>query len=124
MYRQLFDLSGRVALVTGASKGLGKAIALALAGAGADIALYARNREDLEAVKASVEALGRRAEIFCVDVLDKGLIVENVKATLEIFGHIDILANNAGVNCTKAGFRIVVRRVGPGAQHKSQGRFS
>ncbi len=101
MYRQLFDLSGRVALVTGASKGLGKAIALALAGAGADIALYARNREDLEAVKASVEALGRRAEIFCVDVLDKALIDENVKATLEAFGHIDILANNAGVNVRK-----------------------
>lgn len=101
MYQQLFDLSGRVALVTGASKGLGKAIALALAGAGADIALYARNREDLEAVKASVEALGRKAEIFCVDVLDKAQIDENVKATLEAFGHIDVLMNNAGVNVRK-----------------------
>jgi NAD(P)-dependent dehydrogenase (short-subunit alcohol dehydrogenase family) len=101
MYQQLFDLSGRVALVTGASKGLGKAIALALAGAGADIALYARNRADLEAVKASVEAVGRRAEIFCVDVLDKAQIDENVKATLEAFGHIDVLMNNAGVNVRK-----------------------
>ena len=101
MYRQLFDLSGRVALVTGASKGLGKAIALALAGAGADVALYARNRKDLEAVKASVEALDRRAEIFCADVLDKHLIDESVKAALEAFGHIDILVNNAGVNVRK-----------------------
>lgn len=101
MYRQLFDLSGRVALVTGASKGLGKAIALALAGAGADIALYARNREDLKAVKASVEALNRRAEIFCADVLDKQLIDENVNAALKAFGHIDILVNNAGVNVRK-----------------------
>ena len=101
MYRQLFDLSGRVALVTGASKGLGKAIALALAGAGADVALYARNREDLEAVKASVEALDRRAEIFCADVLDKQIIDESVKAALEAFGHIDILVNNAGVNVRK-----------------------
>ncbi|MGO9569272.1 MAG: SDR family NAD(P)-dependent oxidoreductase [Desulfomonilaceae bacterium] len=101
MYRELFDLSGRVALVTGASKGLGKAIALALAGAGADIALHARNREDLAAVKDSVEALGRRAEIFCVNVLDKGLIDESVQATLEAFGHIDILVNNAGVNVRK-----------------------
>jgi NAD(P)-dependent dehydrogenase (short-subunit alcohol dehydrogenase family) len=101
MYRQLFDLSGRAALVTGASKGLGKSIALALAAAGADVALYARNRDDLEAVKASVEALGRRAEIFCVDVLDKALIDENVKATLEAFGHIDVLVNNAGVNVRK-----------------------
>jgi len=101
MYQELFDLSGRGALVTGASKGLGKAIALALAAAGADIALYARNKEDLEAVKASVEELGRRAEIFCVDVLDQRAVDENVKATLEAFGHIDILVNNAGVNVRK-----------------------
>jgi len=101
MDQELFDLTGRVALVTGASKGLGKAIALALAKAGADLALYARNREDLEAVKASVVALGRRAEFFCVDVLDPALIETNVNATLEAFGHIDILVNNAGVNIRK-----------------------
>jgi NAD(P)-dependent dehydrogenase (short-subunit alcohol dehydrogenase family) len=101
MYRELFDLSNRVALVTGASKGLGKAIALALAGAGADVALCGRNREDLQAVKASVEDVGRRAEFFCVDVLDKQLVDESVKATLEAFGHIDILVNNAGVNVRK-----------------------
>jgi NAD(P)-dependent dehydrogenase (short-subunit alcohol dehydrogenase family) len=101
MYRDLFDLSNRVAVVTGASKGLGKAITLALAGAGADVALFARNREDLEAVKASVEGLGRRAEIFCVDVLDKQLVDESVKAALGAFGHIDILVNNAGVNVRK-----------------------
>jgi NAD(P)-dependent dehydrogenase (short-subunit alcohol dehydrogenase family) len=101
MYSELFNLSGRVALVTGASKGLGKAIALALAGAGADIALYARNKEDLQAVKASVEALGRRAEVFCVDVLDQHAVADNVKGTLEAFGQIDILVNNAGVNVRK-----------------------
>lgn len=101
MHHELFDLSGKVALVTGASKGLGKAAALALASAGADIALYARNKEDLEAVKASVQSLGRRAEIFCADVLDEQGVEENVKATLEAFGHIDILVNNAGVNVRK-----------------------
>ncbi len=101
MYRELFDLSGRVALVTGASKGLGKAVALALAGAGADVALYARSREDLQAVKDSVEVLGRRAEIFCVDVLDQRVIGDNVNATVEALGHIDILVNNAGVNVRK-----------------------
>jgi len=74
---------------------------LALAGGGADVALYARNREDLEAVKASVEALDRRAEIFCADVLDKQLIDDSVKAALGAFGHIDILVNNAGVNVRK-----------------------
>jgi NADP-dependent 3-hydroxy acid dehydrogenase YdfG len=87
-------------VVTGASRAW-EGNCLGSSGAGADIALYARNREDLEAVKVSVEALGRRAEIFCVDVLDKALIDENVKATLEAFGHIDILANNAGVNVRK-----------------------
>jgi NAD(P)-dependent dehydrogenase (short-subunit alcohol dehydrogenase family) len=101
MYRDLFDLSDRVALVTGASKGLGKSIAMALAEAGADVALYARNLNDLNAVKASVESLGRRAEIFCVDVLNKRTLDEAVKATVEAFGHIDILVNNAGVNIRK-----------------------
>ncbi len=101
MYRDLFDLTNRVAVVTGASKGLGKAIAMALAGAGADVALYARNRDDLEAVKTSIVSLGRRAEVFCVDVLDKRIVDEAVKATLETFGHIDILMNNAGVNIRK-----------------------
>lgn len=101
MHQELFDLSGRVAVVTGASKGLGKAIAHALAAGGADVALYARNKEELEAVKASVESLGRRAEASCVDVLDKQAIDENVKATVRAFGHIDILVNNAGVNVRK-----------------------
>ncbi|MBI4963647.1 MAG: glucose 1-dehydrogenase [Desulfomonile tiedjei] len=101
MTQELFDLSGRVALVTGASKGLGKAMALALAGAGADVALYARNKEELQAVKESVQSLGRRAEIFCVDVLDHLSVDENVKSTLGAFGYVDILVNNAGVNVRK-----------------------
>ncbi|MEW6112856.1 MAG: glucose 1-dehydrogenase [Thermodesulfobacteriota bacterium] len=101
MHHELFDLSGRVAVVTGASKGLGKAIAHALAAGGAEVALYARNKEELEAVKTSVESLGRRAEVYCVDVLDKQAIGENVQTTLQAFGHIDILVNNAGVNVRK-----------------------
>jgi len=101
MFRHLFDLTNRVAVVTGASKGLGKAIAIALAGAGADVALYARNRDDLMTVKASIESLGRRAEIFCVDILDRQLVNDTVKATLGVFGKIDILVNNAGVNVRK-----------------------
>ena len=98
MYRDLFNLSDRVAVVTGASKGLGRSIAMALAGAGADVALYAGNRDDLEAVKASILSLGRRAEVFCVDVLDVKGVDEAVKDTLDFFGHVDILVNNAGVN--------------------------
>ena len=101
MYRDLFDLTNRVAVVTGASKGLGRSIAIALAGAGANVALCARNRDDLESVKASIESLGRRAEIFCIDVLDKRTLDEAAKSTLEAFGRIDILVNNAGVNIRK-----------------------
>jgi NAD(P)-dependent dehydrogenase (short-subunit alcohol dehydrogenase family) len=101
MFRDLFDLTNRVAVVTGASKGLGKAIAIALAGAGADVALYARDWDDLLTVKASIESLGRRAEIFCVDILDKQVVHDNVKSTLRVFGKIDILVNNAGVNVRK-----------------------
>ena len=101
MNQELFDLTGKVALVTGASKGLGKAIALALASAGADLALHARNVDDLKTVKSLIETQGRRAEIFCTDVLDKICIEDSVAATLETFGQIDILVNNAGVNIRK-----------------------
>ncbi|MCA1959521.1 MAG: glucose 1-dehydrogenase [Desulfomonile sp.] len=101
MYDELFDLSGRVALVTGASKGLGKAMSVALAKAGADLALYARDVEGLKAVKAAVEEVGRRAEFFAVDVLDKACIDRSVRETLSTFEHIDILVNNAGVNVRK-----------------------
>jgi len=97
----LFDLSGTVAVVTGASKGLGKSMAVALAEAGTDLALYARDVEGLEGVKKHIEDLGRRAEYFVVDVLNKATIEIAVKDTLETFGHVDILVNNAGVNIRK-----------------------
>jgi len=101
MKQELFDLSGRVALVTGASKGLGKAMTLALAEGGADMALYGRDLNDLKAVKEAVEGFGRRAEIFSVNVLDKTEIEAAVKQTIETFGHVDVLVNNAGVNVRK-----------------------
>jgi NAD(P)-dependent dehydrogenase (short-subunit alcohol dehydrogenase family) len=101
MIHELFDLSGRVAIVTGASKGLGKAMASALAQAGADLALYARHVEGLTAVKKAIEVLGRRAEFFVVDVLDKTEIGAAVRETIGVFGHVDILVNNAGVNIRK-----------------------
>ncbi len=101
MNQELFDLSGRVAIVTGASKGLGKSMALALAGAGADVALHARDVEGLKAVKKAIEALGKRAEFFVADVLNKSQIEAGVEETIGTFGHIDILVNNAGVNIRK-----------------------
>lgn len=66
----LFDLTGQVALVTGASKGLGRAMAVGLARAGAALALCARDLEGLAATRAAVQELGARAEVFPLDVLD------------------------------------------------------
>ncbi|MBM3302437.1 MAG: glucose 1-dehydrogenase [Deltaproteobacteria bacterium] len=101
MIQGLFDLSGRVAVVTGASRGLGRSMAMALAHAGADVALYARDVEELKAAKRSIEGLGRRADFSVVDVLDKKSIEVAVKETIGMFGHVDILVNNAGVNVRK-----------------------
>ena len=101
MRHELFDLSERVAVITGASKGLGKSMALALAEAGADVALYARDVEGLQAVKKAVQDLGGRAELFVVDILDRAAIAVAVKETLRVFGHVDVLVNNAGVNVRK-----------------------
>jgi NAD(P)-dependent dehydrogenase (short-subunit alcohol dehydrogenase family) len=97
----LFDLTGKVALVTGASKGLGKALAGGLAKAGADLALCARNLDELQQTKNEMEQLEVRAEIFQMDVLNKGSIQEAVLSALEIFKQIDILVNNAGINVRK-----------------------
>lgn len=101
MGHELFDLHGCVAVITGASKGLGKSMALALAEAGADVALYSRDVEGLKAVKNTIEGGGRRAEFFVVNVLDRASIDAAVKETLDVFGHVDVLVNNAGVNIRK-----------------------
>jgi NAD(P)-dependent dehydrogenase (short-subunit alcohol dehydrogenase family) len=101
MGQDLFGLGGRVAIVTGASKGLGKAMALALAQAGADVALFARDVQELQVVKSAIESMGRRAEFFVVDVLNTASIRDAVTAALSGFGKVDILVNNAGVNVRK-----------------------
>ncbi|MGE5247527.1 MAG: SDR family NAD(P)-dependent oxidoreductase [Verrucomicrobiota bacterium] len=97
----LFDLSGKVALVTGASKGLGRAMALGLARAGCDLALCARDEAGLRETRAAVEALGVRAEPFGMDVLTRESVGAAVSAVAASFGKIDILVNNAGVNVRK-----------------------
>ncbi len=101
MATTLFDLTGQVALVTGASKGLGRAMAAGLAKAGASLALCGRDRDGLEATKAAVEALGVRAETFELDVLRAASVQGAVAAALKVFGHLDVLVNNAGVNVRK-----------------------
>ena len=97
-----YDLSGRVALVTGASKGLGRTIAESLAGAGATVALVSRTRDDLEAVAAALTATGGRAVAVTADVTDETSIADMVAQVLEHCGQIDILVNNAGVGETGA----------------------
>jgi NAD(P)-dependent dehydrogenase (short-subunit alcohol dehydrogenase family) len=93
-----FDLSGQVALVTGAARGLGRTISLALAHAGADVALGARRRDTAGPLVGEIEALGRRALALQMDVLDLGQIATAVEQAEAHFGRIDILVNNAGVS--------------------------
>ena len=97
----LFDLTGKVALVTGASKGLGSAIAVGLAQAGARLALCARSREGLAGTRAAVEAAGGEARTFEMDVLSRASVRDAVSAAVAALGRIDILVNNAGVNVRK-----------------------
>lgn len=96
----LFDLTGKVALVTGASSGLGVDIAKTLADYGAKLALVARRYERLEAVAREIAASGRKAIPFQCDVTRETEVQATVKAVLEQFGQIDILINNAGVAAT------------------------
>jgi 3-oxoacyl-[acyl-carrier protein] reductase len=91
------SLSGRVALVTGASQGIGRACALKLAEAGAAVALAARNQEKLEELARAIIAKGGQAATFVMDVGDEQQIKSGCKAALEQFGKIDILLNNAGI---------------------------
>ena len=93
----LFDLTGKVALITGASSGLGVQIAKAYAAQGADIAICARRTEKLEAVKKDIEAFGVRCYTHRCDVTKIDDIKETVKDTEAFFGKIDILVNNAGI---------------------------
>lgn len=93
----LFNISGKVAVVTGASSGLGRQFALALAREGANVAVLARRVEKLEEVKKEVEALGVECISVKCDVVDNESIKSAVAAVVERFGRIDILVNNAGV---------------------------
>ena len=97
----LFDLSGRVAIVTGTSRGLGQYLARALAKAGADLVLTSRKRESLTDFEAEIKALGRRTLSLELDVRDQQSIERMAHAAQEAFGDVDILVNNAGCNIRK-----------------------
>lgn len=91
------ELLDKVALVTGAGRGIGKAVALELARAGADVFLVARTKSQLEAVAEEIRALGRRAEIAVADVALADEVANAVDQALHHFEHVDILVNNAGI---------------------------
>lgn len=93
----MFELNDKVAMVTGAARGLGQAIAVKLAEAGADIVLCDLNAEWLEETAGKVKAIGRKVECYSVNVADGDSVAAGVKQITKDFGKIDILVNNAGI---------------------------
>ena len=91
-----FDLTGKTALVTGASRGIGRALAVGLAAAGADVALSARDEGLLKEVQGEVEALGRKAVVLPADVTDAAACSRLVDDAIAALGQLDVLVNNAG----------------------------
>jgi NAD(P)-dependent dehydrogenase (short-subunit alcohol dehydrogenase family) len=90
------DLAARRALVTGGSRGIGRSIALALAQAGADVAVVARSRGELQEVAREIERMGRRGIALPADLMDREAIAVSVRQAAEELGGVDILVNNAG----------------------------
>ena len=91
-----FDLSGRKALVTGATRGIGRAIAVGLAAAGADVAVAARNADQLQEVAGEIKAVGRTALALPTDVTDAEAVHAMVAQAIDGLGGVDVLVNNAG----------------------------
>jgi len=100
-----FDLSGRNAFVTGASRGIGRSIALGLAAAGADVALVARSEDGLAETASDITALGRKAFVIPADVTSQQAVADAAAAAIEQLGYVDIVVNNAGGSNFMTGFR-------------------
>lgn len=92
----MIDLAGKTALVTGASRGIGRAIAVGYAGAGADLAVSARTADALRETVEAVEALGRKAFVVPADVTDRDAVQGMVRDAIAALGHLDVVVNNAG----------------------------
>jgi len=95
--KHVADLSGRCAVVVGGTAGIGKAIALALAAAGADVVASSRSPEGTDATSAEIQALGRRTVSLCSDVTDQSSLQRLHDSVIEAFGRVDILVNSAGI---------------------------
>ena len=100
----LFDLTGKNAFVTGASRGIGRSIAVALAGAGADVALVARSESGLAETAADITALGRKAVVLPADVTSQDAVEAAGAAAIDQLGHVDVVVNNAGGSNFMAAF--------------------
>jgi NAD(P)-dependent dehydrogenase (short-subunit alcohol dehydrogenase family) len=92
----LFDLTGKTAFVTGASRGIGRAIAVAFADAGADVALVARSADGLAETAEAIDAVGRKAFVIPADVTDYDVVADAVAEAIDKLGVVDIVVNNAG----------------------------
>ncbi|MGE5551351.1 MAG: SDR family NAD(P)-dependent oxidoreductase [Bacteroidota bacterium] len=95
------SLAGKIALVTGGSKGIGRAVALALAGRGADVIVAARHNDALQRVAGEIETLGRRALAACVDVASREEVEALMTKVVPAFGGVDVFVNNAGITVFK-----------------------
>jgi len=102
------NLQGRIALVTGASQGIGRAVALELARSGAVVGLAARNQAKLDEAAAEIKAAGGQAEVFAMDVASEEAIKAGARAVLDRFGKVEILVNNAGI--TRDGLMLRMKR--------------
>lgn len=98
MFLPSFQLEGKKALITGGGRGIGRAIAIGFAEAGADVILFSRTLSDLEEVKGKIEELGRNVWIYQTDVTSRQEVAGAVKLAKEEAGRIDVLINNAGMN--------------------------
>ena len=96
-----FDLTGKVALVTGSTQGIGRAVALGMANAGADVVVVGRSVDNCNAVAGEIRDMGRRALAVPTDITDQAAVQRMVDAAVAEFGHIDVLVNNAGSAVTR-----------------------
>jgi NAD(P)-dependent dehydrogenase (short-subunit alcohol dehydrogenase family) len=98
MYLPSFQLEGKITVVTGAGRGIGRALAIGIAEAGSDVAILARTKEDLEKVAEEIRQVGRKAYPYAVDITKRNEIEEAMKDLVNQRGKIDVLVNNAGMN--------------------------
>ncbi len=106
MSQNIFDLTGKVALITGTSRGLGQYMGRALARAGADLVITSRNKDSLAPFQEEIEALGRRAFPVVLDVRDHESIQQAVAEAVSHYGKVDVLVNNAGCNARKPALEV------------------